>query len=198
MKPLQKDPEMRSARPNPGPGAAARNRHALIDAARLEFSEQGATVPLSKIARRAEVGQGTLYRHFSDRVDLATAVFEQNIHLLKRAAQADRPYTEFMNSLEKQAGEASVMVEIVSSREALGRSAVLRGRLRELVTEVHAAARDAGELSSKATAEELLTASSMFALAVAKAPAEMRAETVNGARRMLDAWFLREPGTISF
>ncbi len=187
---MQKDPKTRTARPNPGPGAAARNRQALIDAARLEFGEQGAAVPLSRIARRAEVGQGTLYRHFADRVDLATAVFEQNLHLLRRAAQADRPYLEFMSALEQQAGEASVMVEIVSAQEAVERSEVLRGRLRELVAEVHAAARAAGELSSDATVEELLTASSMFALAVAKAPAEMRAETVNGARRMIDAWFL--------
>ena len=187
---MQKAPEARAASANLGPGAAARNRQALIDAARREFGEHGAAVPLSRIARRAEVGQGTLYRHFSDRVDLATAVFEQNIQLLGRAVQSDRPYAEFMDALERQAGEASVMVEIVSSQEARERSAVLRDRLRDLVTDVYAAAIRVGELSSKTTVDELITASTMFALATAKAPADMRVHTVKSARRMIDAWFL--------
>ena len=53
---------------------ARRNRERLLNAARDVFVEQGVDVPLENIARRAEVGIATLYRHFPDRVALTRAV----------------------------------------------------------------------------------------------------------------------------
>ncbi|MFB9629003.1 TetR/AcrR family transcriptional regulator [Nonomuraea helvata] len=53
---------------NRGPGAAVRNRAALIAAAREVFAAAGYDAPLSMVARVAGVGQGSLYRHFPDRV----------------------------------------------------------------------------------------------------------------------------------
>jgi AcrR family transcriptional regulator len=53
---------------------ARRNRERLVVAAVELFVEQGVDVPLEAIARRADVGIGTLYRHFADRRDLAEAV----------------------------------------------------------------------------------------------------------------------------
>ncbi|MDN3270936.1 helix-turn-helix domain-containing protein [Streptomyces sp. MA15] len=70
-----------------GPKAAARNRAALIAAAREIYAEHGLDVPLSAIARRAGVGQGVLYRHFPDRAALAAAVLEENVRQIERAAQ---------------------------------------------------------------------------------------------------------------
>ena len=61
---------------NRGPAAAAENRAALIMAAREIFAEQGVDAPLSAIAKRAGVGQGSLYRHFPTREALAAAVYE--------------------------------------------------------------------------------------------------------------------------
>jgi AcrR family transcriptional regulator len=54
---------------------AARNRKAIVDAARAVFAEQGLHVALDEVARRAGVGNATLYRRFPTRADLVTAVF---------------------------------------------------------------------------------------------------------------------------
>ncbi|WP_447034874.1 helix-turn-helix domain-containing protein [Streptomyces sp. DSM 118878] len=71
---------------NQGRRVAARNRAALIAAAREVFAEQGLEAPLSAVARRAGVGQGSLYRHFADRVALASAVLEENVQHVEEAA----------------------------------------------------------------------------------------------------------------
>ena len=52
---------------------AARNREAILDAAR-ELMARSADFPLYEVARRAGVGQATLYRHFPDRATLAATI----------------------------------------------------------------------------------------------------------------------------
>ncbi|MGW0949160.1 TetR family transcriptional regulator [Streptomyces sp. NPDC002623] len=74
--------------PNQGPKAAARNRAALVAAAREIYAEHGLDVPLSAIARRAGVGQGVLYRHFPDRAAVSAAVLEENVRQIEEAASA--------------------------------------------------------------------------------------------------------------
>lgn len=74
---------------NQGPKAAARNRAALVTAAREVFAEHGLEAPLSAIARRAQVGQGVLYRHFPDRAAVVAAVLEENVRQIERATEAD-------------------------------------------------------------------------------------------------------------
>ncbi|MBU6531720.1 TetR family transcriptional regulator [Streptomyces sp. NPDC057245] len=71
---------------NDGRKAAARNRAALIAAAREIYADSGLNAPLSAIARRAGVGQGVLYRHFPDRAAVATAVLEENVRQIEQAA----------------------------------------------------------------------------------------------------------------
>ncbi|SEN25981.1 TetR/AcrR family transcriptional regulator [Actinacidiphila rubida] len=53
---------------------AARNRERILAAAREMLVEQGLDVPFDDIARRAGVGNATLYRHFPDRHALLRAV----------------------------------------------------------------------------------------------------------------------------
>ncbi|MEV8363467.1 TetR/AcrR family transcriptional regulator [Streptomyces niveus] len=74
---------------NDGPKAAARNRAALVSAAREVFAEHGLEAPLSAIARKAGVGQGVLYRHFPDRTAAVAAVLEENVRQIEQAAEAD-------------------------------------------------------------------------------------------------------------
>lgn len=54
---------------------AQRNRDKLIQVARAVFASAEGTVPLETIAREAEVGIGTLYRHFPTREALVEAVY---------------------------------------------------------------------------------------------------------------------------
>jgi AcrR family transcriptional regulator len=58
---------------------AQRNRQRLLAAAAQVFSEQGVTAPLDDIARRAGVGNATMYRHFANRRELALAVYADEV-----------------------------------------------------------------------------------------------------------------------
>ncbi|MCP9208591.1 TetR/AcrR family transcriptional regulator [Streptomyces cucumeris] len=49
---------------------ALRNRERIIATAREALVEYGAEIPLDEIARRAGVGNATIYRHFADRREL--------------------------------------------------------------------------------------------------------------------------------
>ncbi|MEV2251061.1 helix-turn-helix domain-containing protein [Streptomyces sp. NPDC050147] len=62
-------------RRTPRPRAdALRNRERIVAAAREMFVEFGPDVPLDDIARRAGVGNATVYRHFCDRSELVHQV----------------------------------------------------------------------------------------------------------------------------
>jgi AcrR family transcriptional regulator len=63
---------------------AARNLELLLAAARELFSERGPDIPLDEVARRAGVGNATLYRHFPTRGDLIVAVYADEVEALCR------------------------------------------------------------------------------------------------------------------
>ena len=65
---------------------STRNRQLLIDAAKAGFSEVGLNVSLEEIARRANVGIGTLYRHFPSREAIVEAVYRREVEQLAEAA----------------------------------------------------------------------------------------------------------------
>lgn len=65
---------------------ARRNYEKVIAAARDAFAEGGAATSLEEIARRAEVGIGTLYRHFPNRQALLEAVYVEELEALCRSA----------------------------------------------------------------------------------------------------------------
>ncbi|MGF7236288.1 MAG: TetR/AcrR family transcriptional regulator [Frankia sp.] len=64
---------------------ARRNREAILAAAKELFAESG-EVPMCEIARRAGVGQATLYRHFPDREAVAAALAAEQLDRLERLA----------------------------------------------------------------------------------------------------------------
>ncbi|MFI1101012.1 TetR/AcrR family transcriptional regulator [Streptomyces melanogenes] len=66
---------------------ALRNRERIIAAAREMFVEEGAMVPLDEIARRAGIGNATLYRHFKDRAELITSVVLAVMERVSTAAE---------------------------------------------------------------------------------------------------------------
>jgi AcrR family transcriptional regulator len=64
---------------------ARRNRGAIIDAARKLFAES-ADVSMCEVARRAGVGQATLYRNFPDRATLVAEVLEEQLEHISQVA----------------------------------------------------------------------------------------------------------------
>jgi AcrR family transcriptional regulator len=65
---------------------ARRNRALVLAAAQRAFAEQGTSVSLAEVARRAGVGAGTVYRHFPTKTDLLEAVMQQRVDRLAKLA----------------------------------------------------------------------------------------------------------------
>jgi AcrR family transcriptional regulator len=66
---------------------AKRNYDNLLTAAREEFAACGATTSLEKVAKRAGVGIGTLYRNFPTRQDLLEAVYRDEVDQVCESAR---------------------------------------------------------------------------------------------------------------
>jgi AcrR family transcriptional regulator len=65
---------------------ARRNYEKLVSAAREAFAADGGSASLEDIARRAQVGIGTLYRHFPTRQHLLEAVYLDEVEAICRSA----------------------------------------------------------------------------------------------------------------
>lgn len=66
---------------------AIRNRERLLEAAKAVFSAGGPEASLEAVARAADVGIGTLYRHFPTREALFEAVYRREVQQLAELAE---------------------------------------------------------------------------------------------------------------
>jgi AcrR family transcriptional regulator len=89
---------------------AVRNRERLLVAAELVFDELGVGASTEEVARRAEVGIGTVFRHFPTKESLLEAVFLARMHRLadaadklSRAEDAGPAFFEFLATVVDQA-----------------------------------------------------------------------------------------------
>src|ERR1700692_3626511 len=69
---------------------AERNRERILQVAKLAFTRSGADISLDDVAKQAEVGPGTLYRHFATREALLEAVYRTEV---ERLAAAEREFS---------------------------------------------------------------------------------------------------------
>jgi AcrR family transcriptional regulator len=86
-------PPSGDAEPSPRPrrrqrADARRNAEVLLAAAKEVFDERGVDAPLDDIARRAGVGNATMYRHFPTRRELIVAVYAEEVTALCDRGQA--------------------------------------------------------------------------------------------------------------
>jgi AcrR family transcriptional regulator len=80
------DPLEQALAQRPKRADARRNYAKVVAAARDVFAERGTSTSLEEIARRAEVGIGTLYRNFPNRQALLEAVYVEELDNLCRSA----------------------------------------------------------------------------------------------------------------
>ena len=66
---------------------AARNRARVLEVAYQTFADEGLSVPIDEVARRAGVGAGTVYRHFPTKDDLYRAVIEDRLRYFTEAGR---------------------------------------------------------------------------------------------------------------
>jgi len=64
---------------------ALRNRERILEVAKEAFTRFGADASLDDIAKQAQVGPGTLYRHFATRDTLIEAVYRSEVEKLAAA-----------------------------------------------------------------------------------------------------------------
>lgn len=133
---------------------AERNRRQLVEAARAAFAERGLDVPLDEIARRAGVGNATLYRRFPTRCQLIGAVFADALREVVAASQQalaeTDPWASFAGHVtflcRLQAGNralADLLTSRISGVEELER---LRGQAYEGLVALIDRARASGDL----------------------------------------------------
>ncbi|MFJ8542775.1 TetR/AcrR family transcriptional regulator [Streptomyces sp. NPDC093586] len=133
---------------------ALRNRERIVTAAREMFVEHGPDVPLDEIARRAGVGNATVYRNFPDRDALVREVVCSVMDRTAQAAELALAETgDAFEALERfvhvTADERiSALCPMVSSTfdQHHPDLEAARGRVERLVAEVMERATAAGQL----------------------------------------------------
>lgn len=148
---------------NRGPAAAADNRRALLAAARRLFAERGYHVPLSAVAKEAGVGQGVLYRHFPNRMDLAIAVFEENFEQLEQIAADPDPgaFRRLWDRLIDLTIDDTAFLEMIVDARRSDPYQEGTDRLRALIEPTLDQARAAGLIDATLTAEDVMLAQRM-------------------------------------
>lgn len=84
---------------------ARENRVRILTVARVAFAADGLDVPIREIARRAEVGVATVYRHFQTKEALLTEAFAEQMAscsaIVADGLAVDDPWTGFALVMQK-------------------------------------------------------------------------------------------------
>lgn len=131
---------------------AAHNRAAILNAARALVSEPG-ELRLSAVAKRAGVGQGTIYRHFADRDALLRVLYEQEIDTLVDLAAVlleqhgpDEALRRWFAQLAAYARVKGGVIDAVEDAVWTDLSSQTHGKLRSALTRLLGAGSAAGVL----------------------------------------------------
>jgi AcrR family transcriptional regulator len=175
---------------NRGPSAGPENRRAIIAAAREIFAEDGINAPLSAVARRAGVGQGSLYRHFPDRLSLAVAVFDENVGRLEQLAdEDDATLTDLFDQVTEQAIVSTALIDLILVERHDPRSEAVAVRVLDVVASLVARDRAQGRIGAAVEPEDVMLAITMLALALSKSDPDERAATAARGRAIFRAAF---------
>jgi len=175
---------------NLGPSAGPANRRALIAAAREVFAESGFQAPLSAVARRAGVGQGSLYRHFPDRISLAVAVFDDNIADLEALLDRDdSSLSDLFDLVTEQAIGSPAFIDMLISERADPRTTHLGTRLSAVVDAILARDKAADRIAQSVTTDDVVLAISMLAILLSKSSPAEREDIATRGRALFRAAF---------
>lgn len=148
----------------PARADARRNRGRILEAAEEAFADEGLSVPVDEIARRAGVGPGTVYRNFPTKEALFEAVIRHHLETLvgeaRELATSDRPAEAlftFLEHLSRQAGARRNLIEAMTGaglqlEETL---ADVKGELAAAIQDLLQRAQHTGEVRTDVTVEDL-------------------------------------------
>ncbi len=95
---------------------AQRNRERILEVAKEAFARDGAGASLDDIARRSDVGNATLYRHFPTRDDLIEAVYRSEVEKL---ADAEQRFGTTMPPLEALRAWMLLFIDHISAKKLI-------------------------------------------------------------------------------
>lgn len=141
---------------------ASRNRTAILDAARDLIAEPG-ELKLSAVAKKAGVGQGTLYRHFSTRDELICALYTQEVddlvdqaHLLLERHEPLEALEQWLARLASYAQVKAGVIEAVDAAAWAGISTQTHTKLGRAIDELLSAGVDAGVVRDDVDARDVI------------------------------------------
>jgi AcrR family transcriptional regulator len=176
------------SRERPQRADARRNRDRLLATAAELFDERGIDAPLEEIARRAEVGIGTLYRHFPTRDALIEAVYRREVEVLcdpvpelLASNPADAALASWMRAfaryVPRKRGMATALKSMIGADSEL--FAESHDRIRTAIATLVGAAVAQGAIRDDVDAADLLRAMGGICMAADTGSAEGTARLVD-------------------
>jgi AcrR family transcriptional regulator len=179
---------------------ARRNREAVIAAARRLFADKGLEAQIPDLAKAANVGVGTVYRHFPAKDDLIAALVSERFERLADKARAglESPdawegFADFIRFATQIQADDRGLCEVMSSRPELMNGAARAAGLPELCDDLVKRAQRAGQLRADLDWEDI----PMIACGLGSATQATPAESVGRWPRLVEIILdgLRAPGS---
>ena len=158
---------------------ALRNYEHIVATAREVFTELGPDAPLDVIARRAELGNATLYRHFPTREVLIEAVYRPDVAKLASSAlylarqhapreALERWVREHFIPAQEQHGLAAMLKDaLVTAPEVFAQG---KGQFTDALDRLVSAAQNAGDVRRDVSTRDILRMAYGIAVASEGAP----------------------------
>lgn len=172
---------------------ARRNREVVLRTAARLLADEGPSVSLGRIAQRAGVGAGTVYRHFPSKEILVEAVLAEHVESLvvladrwaARATPGDALFGFLLDVIDKSAGRQEVC-DVLTSDRGWPRAALTAAvrRFDAAMARLLADAKLAGAVGADVRTEDL--AALAVGGAALRAAHRDRARGLRLVRRLLD------------
>jgi AcrR family transcriptional regulator len=132
---------------------ARRNREAVIVAAKRLFADKGLDAQMPEIARAADVGVGTVYRHFPTKDDLIAAIATEWFEFMAERAREDlelndpwEGISDLIRFATQMQADDRGLCEVMGSRPAVMNEGAYAAGLPELVDALVKRAQRSGQL----------------------------------------------------
>ena len=120
---------------------AVQNRQRIMDAARELFARHGFGATLDEVAAFAELGVGTVYRHFPNKSAVINALFEESaerlVELARAGAAAEDAWEGFVGFMvgvaELQTTDRGMRDLMLTAQGGFERGQLLRDRLQPVI-----------------------------------------------------------------
>lgn len=140
------------------------NRQKLVAAAQAVFAAEGLNAPIDRIATRAGVGPGSVYRHFPTRLRLWEAVLEQplrsQLEVARRALASQDRWAGLagyiMSSCALEAGRGGYLNLMTTQFDDAPGLMTIRAEIQRAIEDLIRLARDDGAVRADFTTEDLV------------------------------------------